>query len=161
MFTTLVERTLREDRIQNTRMKGITFWSLTESVSPFDTEIVKEEDKGTHILRTELVRFGTDEPFEHQVAYTHDGGYIGSEQDAEALITKRGIKPECIPGHKVCSIGFSERDQKWYGWSHRAIYGFKVGDVLTGNDDLVEFRGKIKTIDQARECAIQFANNVA
>lgn len=29
-----------------------------------------------------------------------------------------------------CSIGWSERDQKWYGWSHRAIYGFKPGSKI-------------------------------
>lgn len=25
--------------------------------------------------------------------------------------------------------GFSPKDQKWYGWSHRAIYGFKIGST--------------------------------
>ena len=34
----------------------------------------------------------------------------------------------------VCSIGFSEKDNKWYGWSHRAIYGFKIGDVVKKGD---------------------------
>lgn len=28
---------------------------------------------------------------------------------------------------KVCCIGWSPENQKWYGWSHRAIYGFGIG----------------------------------
>ena len=34
----------------------------------------------------------------------------------------------------VCSIGFNPTEQKWYGWSHRAIYGFGIGsEVKFGN----------------------------
>ena len=29
------------------------------------------------------------------------------------------------------SIGWSKEEQKWYGWSHRAIYGFGIGDSVT------------------------------
>lgn len=36
-------------------------------------------------------------------------------------------KPELAhPNNKVCSIGLSKKDGKWYGWSHRAIHGFKT-----------------------------------
>jgi len=38
---------------------------------------------------------------------------------------QHGINPE-----RDESIGFSEQEQKWYGWSHRAIYGFGVGSVV-------------------------------
>lgn len=31
---------------------------------------------------------------------------------------------------KVCSIGWSPSEQKWYGWSHRAISGFVVGSEV-------------------------------
>jgi hypothetical protein len=37
------------------------------------------------------------------------------------------------PDHSVASIGKSEADGKWYGWSHRAVYGFKAGDKVTGD----------------------------
>jgi hypothetical protein len=30
------------------------------------------------------------------------------------------------PSHTVNSIGRSKKDGKWYGWSHRAIHGFKT-----------------------------------
>lgn len=48
---------------------------------------------------------------------------------------KHGIKPELRkPHHNVPSIGFSEKEQKWYGWSHRAIYGFGIGSVVEKGD---------------------------
>lgn len=31
-------------------------------------------------------------------------------------------------------IGFCEDEQKWYGWSHRAIYGFGVGSEVKRGD---------------------------
>lgn len=35
---------------------------------------------------------------------------------------------------KTACVGFSKKTMKWYGWSHRAIYGFKIGDVVTIGD---------------------------
>ena len=68
-------------------------------------------------------------------AYTPKGDYIGDKRTAHLLCSKYGIKPEKrTPSSKVCSIGFSEKDGKWYGWSHRAICGFKIGDVVKKGD---------------------------
>ena len=59
-----------------------------------------------------------------------DGGYIGLEETAE-LLEKRGIAPQkSETSDNVCSIGFCEKEQKWYGWSHRAIFGFGVGSKV-------------------------------
>jgi len=67
-----------------------------------------------------------------------DGGYIGLKGVSEGFIklfTDRGIAPQLSnPTHKVCSIGFSEKEQKWYGWSHRAMYGFTIGDQVKKGD---------------------------
>ncbi len=68
-------------------------------------------------------------------AYTPSGDYIGDKRTAHFLITKRGIKPEKADHSKnVCSIGFCELEQKWYGWSHRAIFGFGVGSEVKEGD---------------------------
>ena len=68
------------------------------------------------------------------LAYTSDGAYIGNEGWAIKL-EERGIQPQLVsPEHSVCSIGFCEREQKWYGWSHRAIFGFGVGDSVKRGD---------------------------
>ena len=69
---------------------------------------------------------------------------------------------------------------KWYGWSHRAVYGFKAGDKVTGDNSgkKVEYPTLpdggndwdnpthepdfvIKNDNHAREVAIQFAKNVS
>jgi len=77
----------------------------------------------------------TDEEVVVSAAYTPSGDYLGNTRMARFLIIKHGIKPEkSKPSHKVCSIGFCEREQKWYGWSHRAIYGFGIGDVVKEGD---------------------------
>lgn len=65
-------------------------------------------------------------------AFTPEGLHLGRDADAIFLIAK-GIKPELrTPTSNTCSIGFCEREQKWYGWSHRAICGFGVGSVSHG-----------------------------
>lgn len=72
-------------------------------------------------------------------AYTPSGDWIGEPRLAYRLCVLQGIAPEVSPafpndGDRICSIGFSEREQKWYGWSHRAIYGFSIGDVVKKGD---------------------------
>ena len=90
------------------------------------------------------------------------------------------IKQEKISSsHEVSSFGKSEADGKWYGWSHRAVHGFGIGDEIKGknlakkviypklpNGDYDWDNGEyepdfvIKTDKQAREAAITFAKNV-
>lgn len=95
-------------------------------------------------IRTECVS-GEDAhggpSFTMKTAYTPDGHYIGSSKWAHRLIVKRGIKPELLPGHRVCCTGFSEKSQKWYGWSHRAICGFGIGDEVTSEEHLCACSG--------------------
>lgn len=68
-------------------------------------------------------------------AYNSAGDYIGTKQVAHFLCSKKGIKPEkAKPSNNVCSIGFCESEQKWYGWSHRAIFGFGIGDRVKEGD---------------------------
>ena len=80
-------------------------------------------------------------PMTLQSAWTPDGHYIGNPKVAHRLVVKRGIKPELRTGPReehcgghVCTIGFCEREQKWYGWSHRALVGFGIGDIAEKGD---------------------------
>ena len=51
---------------------------------------------------------------------------------------------------------------KWYGWSHRAVYGFGIGDkVKKGDCAYIDHVYTIKTDDQARETAEAFADSVS
>lgn len=60
-----------------------------------------------------------------------DGSYVerlGVEEQSLFLL-KHGITEQIQNGtdHNVANIGFNPEEQKWYGWSHRAVYGFGVG----------------------------------
>ena len=75
------------------------------------------------------------EDYEMAHAETPSGDYLGGPEWGYRLCKKYGIKPEkSNPEYSICSIGFCEKEQKWYGWSHRAIYGFGIGDVVKEGD---------------------------
>lgn len=114
--------------------------------------------------------------------------YIGNPEQAVFLINL-GIKnPLPLPfgldfkkyGRGTCCIGYSDKDNKWYGWSHRSYYGFGVGDIakegdcttISGlipeylkdhpeEDYSVPVGFEVKTLNDARRMAIAFAESVA
>lgn len=93
---------------------------------------------GYYIIREEMWDAG-GEPHPMTYCYTPDGDTIGRLDDAKALCDVRGIKPrprldEHVGTGHQCSIGFCDKEQKWYGWSHRAIYGFGVGSKVVKGD---------------------------
>ncbi len=53
---------------------------------------------------------------------------VGMEDQAQFL-ADREITDELTHG-----VGYSPKDEKWYGWSHRAIFGFKVGSTCEKGD---------------------------
>lgn len=79
------------------------------------------------------------------------------------------------PTSGIRHIGFSAKRQKWYGWSHRAIAGFGVGDTVKKGDVIApsspddpypHSRPELeslpvgftaKTLDDARRMAAAFA----
>jgi len=64
-------------------------------------------------------------------AYSGDN-YVGDMAHAYKLINMGIYKPHSPSSSTyVCSYGYSFLDGKWYGWSHRAMYGFEIGSVVT------------------------------
>lgn len=61
-------------------------------------------------------------------AVSIDGHYIGSPGEARNLWKKFGITKFELRTKKsqVCSVGYSPAKKQWFGWSHRAIKGFKT-----------------------------------
>ena len=107
---------------------------------------------------------------EMQACYTPSGDYIGDPRMARFLCRKRGLRnlQKTDKDHCVCSIGFHPRKKRWYGWSHRAICGFAVGDKLFiqrfGNDKTPfrqHGRTTIKALAQAKLAAKRFAEYVS
>ncbi len=144
--------------------------------------VINQKNYKGFVIKNEMVDgkpFGCDD-FIMTSAYTKSGDYVGDRKWAYRL-ARRGIAPEkSSPDHNVCSIGFCEREQKWYGWSHRAMCGFGIGDVAKEGDcctqsGFVEEYSKehpeldrtvpvgfeAKTLDDAKRMAIAFADSVS
>lgn len=98
--------------------------------SPFDSNYYYEYRREIHAEDD-----GTQE-FEMKSAYTPSGDYIGNSRWAYALVKKRGLTrlEKRTDESGGVSLGFSLREQKWYGWSHRAIYGFGIGSTCKKGD---------------------------
>ena len=90
-----------------------------------------------------------------------DDSYItfyGLEEDMKFL-ADREITDELTHG-----VGFSPKDKKWYGWSHRAIFGFKIGSTCNKGDCHWTTDKKswtAKTMEDAKQMAIDFNRGVS
>lgn len=135
--------------------------------------VLKEIQHPLYVERIENWKFDMQKPSEPATrmnsAYNLNGDYIGDVETAKHICDKYGIAPEISqPGNSVCSIGYSEKHGKWFGWSHRAICGFGIGDKIFeekyGDDETpyVEHGSKpITTLDDAKLAAQRFAESVA
>jgi hypothetical protein len=128
---------------------------------PKNGERVFEEG---YVLRNEPCHF-IDSSTYLISAYTPSGDYIGSYEDALRLVVENGIQPQKrTPTSNVCSIGYQPQEKKWYGWSHRAIHGFKVGDVVKEGDctaDGLPVGFTAKNLADAKKMAEAFAESVS
>lgn len=136
------------------------------------TKVLKvRKFKAGYEVRTEWID-DTEEGgtgFEMKSAYTPFGDYIGDPKMAYYLCKKMGITPSKIDKTRnICSIGFSEKENAWAGWSHRALCFFGLGDKIFeadfGDDDTPykkHGRVVIETVKQAREAAVNFAEYVS
>lgn len=133
-------------------------------------------------LETKKLDGGPNEWYMTSCVSKQDGSYIGSPENAWMYIFRFGIESfyKAEPDNKVASIGFNPTEEKWYGWSHRAIYGFGVGHITEeGNceassgyteeylQEHPEERNKVipagfkcETLDDCKKVAIAFANSV-
>jgi hypothetical protein len=114
-------------------------------------------------------------------AYTPEGLYLGDKKMAHFLCAHQGIKHFELaePTDNICTIGFNPEEQKWYGWSHRAICGFGVGSVAQEGDCVtqsgwteehlaehpeadktVPVGFKAQNLEDAKKMAIAFADSV-
>ena len=102
---------------------------------------------------------------EHVAKAMADPHYHGLGEGFQAFLDEHGIVPERItPNAYSCCIGFSEREQKWYGWSHRAIHGHGIGETVgPGHLAYNEERGTwtAQTLDDAKQMAIDYYRGVA
>lgn len=86
----------------------------------------------------------------------------------ESEIRKNLRKEHGITKFMAGSIGLDEDKGIWYGWSHRAVSGFKVGDKIFEEDfgdddtDFAKHGSKtIKTLADAKLSAERFSDYVS
>ena len=104
--------------------------------------------------------------------------FVPLRENQATLAKKYGIEhfEFPFPSSGVKSVGFNPKTQTWYGWSHRAIAGFKVGDVVKKGDVIAagamlgpplrnqrifEPGFRAKSLQDARDMAASFAEWVA
>lgn len=102
---------------------------------PWDLAQAKRNEDGKISLE-EFEKVPAHVYFESSV----DDSYIGN-LDFLTFLEGKGIRYVMSYGdNRVASIGFSPSENKWYGWSHRAIYEFGIGDEVH-EDDLTNSSG--------------------
>ncbi len=104
-------------------------------------------------MRDQLVRRFGIERFEHAPRHAN------LPPDPRKLIPK--------------TIGYAPRTREWYGWSHRAVAGFKVGSTVKAGDVLADETDNggrsrrypvgytARTEDDAKQMAADFAGAVS
>jgi hypothetical protein len=108
--------------------------------SPFDVkEVVFQRHYPGYLYRRELIddsEYGGDGVEMKNCYSMYAGDWIGNSKDARFLCKKKGLRDlqKIKSEHCVCSLGWNESEQKWYGWSHRAIYGFGIGSKVKKGD---------------------------
>lgn len=142
--------------------------------SSFPTKVLQESKfNADMVIRAELVdmssalpTFGKSKLVMLSVYSKIDGAYVGSP-DMATYLACQGIAPQSNGGSPVASIGFIAKEQRWAGWSHRAMCSFGIGDRLFeadyGTEDtLFTEHGPsvIETLEQAKTAASNFAHYV-
>lgn len=117
-------------------MKSISM-DLGKSLIYPEATVVKRTIKDLYVIEEASFppnSYGCDEEFSMTYTINKKNKYIGDVSTAEFLCDERGIEPQAVPGKTVCTFGKSRIDNKWYGWSHRAIFGFNVGSKCKQGD---------------------------
>lgn len=160
-------KTLKFDTHQNVPSPLVASSFISQAFDESDTKVHKEDcsEHGYHIYEV-TTSFGADQPYTYDYAANLAGNYIGDPEFAKRLCVDLGIRPVLrTPDSNVCSIGYSVKDGKWYGWSHRAIYGFGIGHVPQNGDcgyeTLPKDFTKCSTMEDCRTMASNFAESVS
>lgn len=132
-----------------------------------DRHVVTVEQRKGYEIREELIGVDGGKPVTMRSAYSPHGHHIGDEKFARKICDEMHVAPELrVPENNTCSVGFCVEDGKWYGWSHRAMFRFGVGDEIVEGSVVAEegtlpvgFRAE--KLSDARTMAAAFADAVS
>ena len=69
----------------------------------------------------------------------------------ESIKDYKFILDHKIDSHLTHTGGFSTINQKWYGWSHRAIFGFGIGSIVTRDSCSYEPKSEIEMFEKSKD----------
>lgn len=104
------------------------------------------------------------------VIYTKDGLYVGhSDIDnciVDIIYKHRLVDLGTVKTGTVVCIGFSPEKQEWFGWSHRGVTHYKIGDEIKPNDVCcsdgeIKAGFKCKTLEDCKKCALAAAESLS
>lgn len=112
---------------------------------------IRQSKKYNYFIIETLIEgkdFGCDD-FVMKSAYDENSLYLGNPKTALALTKRRGITTfeKSKDTHTIASIGFNPELQKWYGWSHRAIYEFGIGSKVKKGDSAYQASNELDFIE--------------
>lgn len=92
--------------------------------------------------------------------------YAGRDRDDLRWLWNNGIVEQFANASgtgRSANVGYSPSEHKWFGWSHRAFFGFGIGYVVPEGSTLEKHAPgfKAENIEQARGLAVDFANSVS
>ena len=118
-----------DDRITYLRTKNpMTFDGILKPI--YQGKFIRIMSKPCYYIVEELIpkdTYGCKDPMPITYALSKAGDYIGNSKTAYRLVNKFGISvfEKRTNSSSVCSLGYNLHKKLWYGWSHRAIHGFK------------------------------------
>lgn len=152
--------------------KELLYKKLMEDIAPIVKKAVLLSEKRHYVQVKKYME-------ENNITHNKDGYFYcidkkGNKKklcygyDEKPGLIKRLAEHNCtvfedIFGHGYINLAFSEDEQTYYGWS-RGFYGFKIGsEVKKGDCAYIEKKGrwKAKTLKDARQMAIDYAENLA
>ena len=96
---------------------------------------------------------------------------LGEKEDTVNFIYKHRLTNlDTCPGWSTVCLGFNEEEQAWYGWTHRGFGKFDIGyeikpdsitDCYNSNFPRIKAPFKCKTLEDCKECAMKFADELA
>lgn len=109
------------------------------------TKIEMTEDKQAWKLTCKLRSFNKDEDLTNEeyvnslkdwnlYISTYDESYIGSDDTWKTFSKKGFTMYQSYHNSTTASVAYCPSENKWYGWSHRAMHGFTIGDVVSKGD---------------------------
>jgi hypothetical protein len=149
--------------------------SGSDSIQKELVRVTKRYPTRGYEIREEVWSLDGEAPIPIRTAYSvPDGDYIGKPLDAYKLWKLYGINrwEKRTPESCVCSLGYSPRMHRWFGWSHRACTGFRIGHVM--KEDHIGTIGEdgpgtgafppgheIADLSESKRAASEFAKSVA